>query len=144
KVLATNRSLNGDDFDGALAIQQAVEDGVHIANCSWGAGPVREVPSREARACDEAWALGLAIVKSAGNNGPAGHTLTTPADANGVIVVGATEREGTTVQDYSSRGPARSNVRPHLVAPGGIAGGAGITSCLVGGGFGDCGAGTSF
>ena len=39
KVLATNPFLGGDDFDGALAIQQAVEDGAHIANCSWGAGP---------------------------------------------------------------------------------------------------------
>ena len=48
------------------------------------------------------------------------------------------------MQDYSSRGPAEAKIRPHLIAPGGISGGVGITSCLVGGGFGDCGAGTSF
>jgi serine protease AprX len=50
KVLATNRFLNGEDFDGALAIQQALEDGAHIANCSWGNGPAGNGTSREARA----------------------------------------------------------------------------------------------
>jgi serine protease AprX len=144
KVLATNQFLGGDDFDGALAIQQAVEDGVHIANCSWGAGPAVDGTSREAIACNEAWTLGLIIVKSAGNRGPSPRTLTTPADADGVLAVGATDREGKAVQDYSSRGPTETKSRPHLIAPGGISGGVGITSCLVGGGFGDCGAGTSF
>jgi serine protease AprX len=144
KVLATNPFLGGDDFDGALAIQQALEDGAHIANCSWGAGPAGDGTSREAIACNEAWALGLIIVKSAGNRGPGPSTLTTPADADGVLAVGATDREGKAVQDYSSRGPAETKIRPHLIAPGGIFEGIGITSCLVGGGFGDCGAGTSF
>jgi serine protease AprX len=144
KVLATNSFLGGNSFDGALAIQQALEDGAHIANCSWGAGPADDGTSREAIACNEAWALGLIIVKSAGNQGPNSSTLTTPADADGILTVGATEREGKTVQDYSSHGPAEAKIRPHLVAPGGILGGVGITSCLVGGGFGDCGAGTSF
>jgi serine protease AprX len=144
KVLAANPLLNSDDFDGALAIQQAVEDGAHIANCSWGAGPAGDGSSREAKACDAAWDLGLLIVKSAGNNGPSAKSLTTPADANGVIVVGATDNQGKKVQDYSSRGPSKNKPRPHLLAPGGIDGGIGITSCLIGGGFGDCGAGTSF
>src|SRR5215212_417482 len=102
KVLGTNPSLTGTDFDGALAIQQALEDGAHIANCSWGAGPAGDGTSREARACDAAWEAGLLIVKSAGNRGPGISTLTTPADADGVIAVGATERAGRTVQDYSS------------------------------------------
>jgi serine protease AprX len=103
------------------------------------------VKSREVRAADAAWSLGLTIVKSAGNRGPGVSTLTTPADADGVVVVGATDREGKAVQDYSSRGPIPGGMeRPHLVAPGGISGGRGIDSCLVGGGFGDCGAGTSF
>jgi serine protease AprX len=144
KVLATNPVLTGTDFDGALGIQQALEDGAHVANCSWGAGPAGDGSSREARACDEAWAAGLIIVKSAGNRGPGGQTLTTPADADGVIAVGATDRAGNAVQGYSSRGPAGAKARPHLIAPGGIVNGVGVTSCLVGGGFGDCGAGTSF
>ena len=146
KVLATNRFLNADDFGGALAIQQALEDGAHIANCSWGVGPARDGTSREARACNAAWALGLTIVKSAGNNGPGARTLTTPADADGVIVVGATDREGTAIQDFSSRGPTGhqpGRERPHLLAPGGTPV-RGIDSCLPQGGFGDCGHGTSF
>lgn len=143
KVVATNSIIPAQDFDGSFAIQHAVEDGVHVANCSWGNGPATDGTSREARACDNAWKKGMVIVKSAGNFGPGFNSLTTPADAEGVIVVGATEREGTIVQDYSSRGPAGTKRRPHLVAPGGILGGTGITSCLLGGGFGDTGAGTS-
>lgn len=144
KVLANDPSLTGDDFDGALAIQQALEDGAHVANCSWGAGPASDGTSREARACDTAWAAGLVIVKSAGNRGPGPRTLTTPADADGVIAVGASDRDGNAVQDYSSRGPSDTRQRPHMIAPGGIFQGVGITSCLLGGGFGDVGAGTSF
>lgn len=144
KVLASNESLTGDDFDAAIAIQQAVEDGAHIANCSWGAGPATDGKSREAKACNEAWDLGLILVKSAGNRGPGAKTCTTPADADGVIVVGATGQDGAKVQGYSSRGTAAGKSRPHLIAPGGFEVGAGLTSCLVGGGFGDVGFGTSY
>jgi serine protease AprX len=141
KVLATNRFLNGTDFDFALALQRAVEDGAHVANCSWGAGPASDGTSREARACDAAWALGVTVVKSAGNNGPGPSTLTTPADAAGVIVVGATDRKGQQIEEYSSRGPTPGGVaRPHLAAPGGSEGD-GVQSCRVGGG---CGRGTSY
>jgi serine protease AprX len=143
KVLASSRFLNGDDFGGTLAIQQALEDGARVANCSWGAGPVGTTKSREAIACDTAWALGLAVVKSAGNAGPGRATMTTPADADGVIVVGATNLAGTAVESYSSRGPAGRISGPHLVAPGGGPDG-NIACCLVGGGFGDAGAGTSY
>jgi serine protease AprX len=143
KVLATNRLLNSDDFSGALAIQQALEDGVDVANCSWGAGFVGPALSREARAADEAWALGLTIVKSAGNAGPNASTMTTPADAQGIIVVGATDVHGQAVQDYSSRGPAAAKAGPDVVAPGGSDTEV-IACCLVQGGFGDAGSGTSY
>jgi serine protease AprX len=143
KIFAEDPRLDSDDFDGALAIQQALEDGAHVANCSWGAGPARDGSGREARACDRAWSLGLVIVKSAGNSGPGAGTLTSPADADGVIVVGATDRGGRRVQDYSSRGPAGVRERPHLVAPGG-SDVSGIETCRPGGRFGSAGAGTSF
>ena len=120
KVLATVPTFNGDDFDGALAIQQALEDGIRVVNCSWGAGPASDGTSREARACDTAWDLGLTVVKSAGNRGPGRSTLTTPADAEGVIAVGATDGPGEALADYSSRGPTEDGrQRPHLLAPGG-------------------------
>jgi serine protease AprX len=144
KVLATNSFLNGDDIAGAVAIQQALEDGVDVVNCSWGTGRVTATKSREAIAVDAAWALGgMVVVKSAGNIGPGASTVTTPADADGVIVVGATALDGKAVESYSSRGPANSQPRPHLVAPGGGHGGR-LTCCLVSGGFGDAGDGTSY
>jgi serine protease AprX len=144
KVLASNEALTGDDFDAAIAIQQALEDGAHIANCSWGAGPATDGKSREAKACNAAWDLGLILVKSSGNRGPGLKTCTTPADADGVIVVGATGQDGAKVQGYSSRGTAAGKKRPHLIAPGGFEDTEGMTSCLVGGGFGDVGHGTSY
>lgn len=145
KVLATQRALTGTDFEGALAIQHALEDGVRVVNCSWGAGPAGDGSSREADACNTAWRLGLVIVKSAGNNGPGPQTLTTPADAEGVLVVGATTGDGATVPDYSSRGPTRDGrERPHVVAPGGDFD-AELDGILVGGQVGVLsGPGTSF
>ena len=144
KVMSTNWFLNTDDFGGALAIQQALEDGVRVVNCSWGTGPSGGGDSREARACDAAWQLGLTIVKSAGNAGPDPSSLTTPADAQGVIVVGATDAAGAAVQDYSSRGPLASGEhRPHLVAPGGTRSEP-LNSALDTGGFGDVDHGTSY
>ena len=143
KVLATDPRNGGDDFSGALAIQRALEDGARIANCSWGVGPASDGTSREARACDAAWDLGLALVKSAGNRGPGFGTMTTPADARGVIAVGGTSRDGTTLGDYSSRGPTANGRHPDLVAPGGT-GEDGIHSCRPNGRFGNAGIGTSF
>lgn len=142
-VAAGDPLLNSDDFGGSLAIQQALEDGAQIANCSWGTGRASDGSSREAIACDTAWNAGLIVVKSAGNDGPGASTLTTPADADGVIVVGATDRAGKVVQDYSSRGPGGAKPRPHLVAPGGSEFDA-VHSCLIGGGFGGTEFGTSF
>ncbi len=144
KLFATGPALP-TDFQGTLAIEKALEDGADVANCSWGAGAARDGSSREARACDNAWALGLVITKSAGNRGPQGQTLTSPADAEGVIVVGATNRDGTRVEDYSSRGPTGdTRHRPHLVAPGGDEFGDGIFSARQGGGYADRGHGTSY
>jgi serine protease AprX len=144
KILATHPVFNATDFEGALAIQQALEDGVRVANCSWGAGPAGDGTSREARACDRAWRFGLTIVKSAGNLGPGQRTLTTPADAEGVIVVGATDDDGRAIESYSSRGPTPDGrARPHLVAPGGHSG-VGLKGLLATGGLGDIGWGTSY
>ena len=143
KVITPNHFMNSDDFAGGVAIQQALEDNVDIANCSWGAGPVEGTLSRVARTVDAASALGMTIVKSAGNDGPDANTMTTPADALTAIVVGATDIDGTAVQPYSSRGPAGTRPGPDVVAPGGTAADP-LMCCLVAGGFGDTGAGTSY
>jgi serine protease AprX len=143
KVVAPNRFFNADDFQGALALQQALEDGADVANCSWNAGPTSAVPSREARAVDEAAAHGMVTVKSAGNKGPGAGTITTPGDAATAIVVGATDLDGTAVPDYSARGSAGARPGPDVVAPGGTLNGQ-VVGALVGGGFGAAGYGTSF
>ena len=143
KVFAT-ASADGDEFQGMLAIEHALRDGIDIANCSWGIGPAGDGTDRNAKAFNKAWQEGLVLVKSAGNEGPDPNTMTSPADADGVIVVGATERQGTALQDYSSRGPTPNGKHPHLIAPGGTAD-ANMETCLsdAAGGFGDVGFGTS-
>lgn len=145
KVFRTDDAV-GDEFQGMLAVQHALQDGADIANCSWGTGPAGDGTSREARAFNTAWAQGMILVKSAGNNGPSANSLTAPADADGVIVVAATDREGKTVPDYSSRGPTANGKHPHLAAPGGTED-SGIHTCLgdfSAGAFGMAGFGTSF
>lgn len=142
KVFTTDPLLRGDDFDGAMALQRALEDGAHVANCSWGVGPAGDGTSRAARACDTAWGVGLTIVKSAGNGG---RIVTSPAEADGIIVVGGTNRAGSALGSYSNHGPTPGGQqRPHLVAPGGAVGDS-IRSCLTNGDVGSIGGpGTSY
>jgi len=141
KVFPTGSRL-ADEFQGILALEHALRDGADIANCSWGTGLAGDGINREARAFNRAWREGLVIVKSAGNDGPGAGSMSAPADADGVIVVGATEREGTAVQNYSSRGPTLNGKHPHLVAPGGTPQ-INVMTCLPTGGFGNSGHGTS-
>ncbi len=147
KVIARDRRRDADDFDAALALQRALEDGATVAMCAWGAGPVGAEVSLSARAVDRAWALGMVVVTSAGNRGPRLATMSSPADASGVIVVGATNLAGTQVQPYSSRGPAGRRVGPDCVAPGGAwttDASDRPTLALVTGGFGHLDVGTSY
>lgn len=140
KVISTGNPSDGDDFQGALALQHALEDEAHVANCSWGAGPIGNGRSRLARACVEAWNLGMVIVKSAGNNG----FVTCPGEAAGIIVVGATDLAGTLVPAYSGRGTTYDGRSlPDLVAPGGTIA-HGIYSLRPDGSAGIVGFGTSF
>ncbi|HYL04689.1 MAG TPA: S8 family serine peptidase [Thermoanaerobaculia bacterium] len=141
KVLATAGPNHADDFGGIQALQQALEDGAHIANCSWGIGSAGNGTSREARGFDEAWNLGLAIVKSAGNDG--GRGLSSPADAAGAIVVGATGKSGKKMIPESSRGPAPNGRNPDCVAPGGSSDDL-VVSPTIGGKIGPVEFGTSF
>ncbi|MFH9227701.1 S8 family peptidase [Streptomyces lydicus] len=131
----------GSETSAALAIERAVEDGVHIVNASWRVGS--RAIHRTVSAVDFAWLTGVAVVKSAGNVGPREGTLTPPAGAAGLVVVGATDVHGQSVQDYSSRGPLSGRTGPDVVAPGGNSA-IPLECCLVNGGFGGAGWGTSF
>ena len=145
KVIAGNPTLSGDDFDGSLAIQQALEDGAHVANCSWGTGPAGNGTSREARACDTAWSYGLTIVKSAGNQGRRQPDADDARrrrrrDRRRGDRPGREARSSPT----SSRGPTGGGVDPSAPLRTGRKPEDGITSCPVQGGFGNVTHGTSF
>ncbi len=143
KIFNTDGPEPPSDFDATVALQQALEDGALIANCSWGSSLSTDGKSRSARACDKAWDLGLVVVKSAGNKGPDAASMTSPAEARGIIVAGATDRKGKGLEGYSGRGPIAAKKGPDLVVPGGAENDE-ISSLLVGGGTGGVGAGTSF
>jgi serine protease AprX len=127
KIFPTGNAAS-NDFAGALAVQNALEDGADVANCSWGLSALPlDGKSREVVAFDTAWSLGLILTKSSGNRGS--NNVTAPADAAGVIVVGATSTDGTQISPSSSFGNIdNGEPRPHLVAPGGMAGDL-IVSC---------------
>lgn len=73
-------------------------------------------------ASEAAWAAGITVVASAGNNGERG--VTSPGDDPYVITVGATDTMGTattnddTVPTWSGRERVGRNVKPEIVAPG--------------------------
>jgi hypothetical protein len=69
-------------------------------------------------AADSAAARGTLVVVSIGNDGPSLHTLGTPADAQSIVAVGATDSLGA-VASFSSRGPtADGRIKPEVVGPG--------------------------
>ncbi len=124
KIIPSEQTQSDQGFKGADAIEDVIKDmkdGVKVANCSWG---VQSAPldgtSIWAKTAERAAKLGLVLVKSAGNNGSDAGTITSPADAQGdVIVVGASSHDGTSVMDFSSRGPtADGRPKPDICAPG--------------------------
>ena len=73
-----------------------------------------------AQAAQIAVARGMVVVVSAGNEGnKLWHYVTTPADAEDVIAVGAVHVQSATIASFSSRGPsADGRIKPDIVAPG--------------------------
>ena len=69
-------------------------------------------------ACATAVENGLILINSAGNGGPDPSTLGAPADADGLIAIGAVDFFGH-IADFSSRGPtADGRIKPDVSAPG--------------------------
>ena len=69
-------------------------------------------------AADSAAARGMLVVVSVGNEGPAMSSLGTPADADSVLAVGATDSLAR-VTSFSSRGPTGDGrIKPDVAAPG--------------------------
>ena len=118
KVLSDTGVSSADNFQACQAIQQAFVDGADIVNCSWGLGSINDGETIEVKACNEAWELGMTIVKSVGNTTNGSRIrVTSPAQAEGIIVVGATNQNRNRVEDYSCYYSSENLNRPHLVAP---------------------------
>lgn len=81
-------------------------------------GELDGASSPAARAVELLAEEGIAVVVAAGNGGPGGGSIWTPADAPHVLSVGATALDGTLLT-ISSRGPlADGRIAPSIVAPG--------------------------
>ena len=106
---------------------------IRVVNISVGAKPNLEQRQKKRLilGAESLWDAGIAVVASAGNDGPERGSIASPGDSRKIITVGAYEeiRWGRTrmVQrwKYSGRGPSDTCiVKPDLVAPG-----LGIISC---------------
>jgi subtilisin family serine protease len=123
----------GDPFiDGDVALAP------HVVNNSWGCPDIEGCfPETLEPAVEALRAAGIMMVVSAGNDGPACGTATTPpANYDGVFSVGAATDAGEIV-GFSSRGPVDGLIKPDVTAPGDY-----VRSSVPGGGYGWAG-GTS-
>jgi serine protease AprX len=99
---------------------------IRVVNLSWGTDGTQGYGVDPLdRAVERAWAAGLIVVVSAGNQGPATGTIAKPADDPFVITVGAADTNGSasssddTIAPFSSSGPTADGVaKPDVLAPG--------------------------
>jgi subtilisin family serine protease len=104
----------------------------HVVNNSWGCPEIEGCEPETLRPAVEALrAAGIMMVVSAGNEGPACGTVTSPpANYEAAFSVGATDNGGHVV-GFSSRGPVDGLLKPDVTAPGFR-----VRSSLPGGGYG--------
>ncbi len=104
----------------------------HLTNNSWGCPPEEGCQADTLRLSVEALrAAGIMMVVSAGNEGPACQTATSPpANYDAAYSVGATNNQGQIV-GFSSRGPIDDLLKPDIAAPGYR-----IRSSIADGGYG--------
>ena len=96
--------------------------GIRIANMSLGADGCADGTDPLSTAVNNAVDNGIIMVVAAGNDGPAGCTIGTPAAATQAITVGASYdagERGWALAEFSSRGPTfDGRIKPDVVAPG--------------------------
>ena len=98
----------------------STDDAPSVVVCSWGIDGTRDSCSLEFSADIEALRdAGIAVVFSAGNDGPGVWTSSNPANTPGSLAVGAVDAS-MRIAPFSSRGPSACSgeVYPQLVAPG--------------------------
>lgn len=87
---------------------------IRVVNMSFGALPSGENDPLMLGA-EALWKSGITVVASAGNLGPKGGTVLSPAASPDVIAVGGSK--GDSVAEFSSRGPAANCNKPDMLAP---------------------------
>jgi len=136
-VLISYRMLDASGGCGAQvfidALDQALKDNVDVVSISAGAdfGRPNDPISKK---CDELKRAGIIVIAAAGNRGPASYTIMSPAIADSVIAIGASDpvllyenRIGGILDladdricYWSSRGPVKTMnyYKPDVCAPG--------------------------
>jgi serine protease AprX len=117
-------SGNGRTSTVMAGIEWAIMQGAQVVNISLG-GPPYPADGTDAfgQLCNAAVAQGVIVCAAAGNLGPSGHTIGSPAAATDVITVGATVSNPALPTDevaaFSSRGPTGDGrAKPDVVFPG--------------------------
>lgn len=88
--------VNDSSTDGAIisALDDAVGDGMDVINLSLGSNLAPAMSGDiEVQVVEQAAALGVVVVVSAGNNGPDPATIASPADAPSAVAVGASNND---------------------------------------------------
>jgi serine protease AprX len=109
---------DGRMSDVMAGIEWATENGAQIMILSLGTNDGSEGEDALIAMVDTVVAMDKIVIVAAGNDGPRGRTINSPAAAPEAITVGATvDTDG--LADFSSRGPtADEQVKPEVVAPG--------------------------
>jgi len=124
------------DPDGNPATTEDVPD---VCNNSWGLSQsyYGSCQTDFNLAIDAAEAAGVVVIFSAGNEGPSSQSLRSPgnriASDYNVFAIGALEQDGTTIADFSSRGPSDcdgATIKPEITAVG-----VDVRSAMPGGGY---------
>jgi len=130
-VKVLDRNGSGSFSDVIKGIQWAVENKdkfkINVISMSLG-GPISQPAAKDpvAQAVEKAVEAGIITCVAAGNSGPGKETVSTPANAEHVITVGALDDKGTvareddTVAYFSSRGPTKFDklIKPDILTPG--------------------------
>lgn len=124
---AIPKDMKGNDGDVVEGIEFCVEEGAHIICLSLGGNS--SFTGKVGRACENAISEGVFIVAAAGNDGNDSKDVSSPASVDGVIAVGAVDRNGK-IASFSSKGDNGEETpdprddreypdeKPELAAPG--------------------------
>lgn len=129
KVL--NKQGNGNVPDVLAGLQWIIENkekyNIRIVNISVGTSKAElaHEDSILVKGVNDVWDHNIIVVTAAGNGGPSPQSIGAPGISRKIITVGACDDEnaftskGTTMHNYSGRGPTLSCIKkPDIVAPG--------------------------